>query len=120
MKAVQILETIPTLQKLMECRMPIKIAQKVYFLAKQINEQKDFFINEERKLVEQFNAEVAESGLVTFKSDEDKINFLTARAELQDAELLEVEPIEIGLDLVENIELTPQDLMVLNGTINFI
>jgi hypothetical protein len=45
-----------------------KKAYQIYLLSKKVNSIIDFFIEEERKLISKFNAEIKENGEVIFKN----------------------------------------------------
>ena len=118
MKVQQMLNAIPVLDKLMTCKLPVKKAYEVYSLAKQIKEQREFFINEEKKLIEKFNAEVTQEGYIQFKTGDDQLNFSNEHKSLLDFEV-ELQILEIAFDELKEIELTPNDMILLEGVINF-
>ena len=119
MTVQQMLNSLPVLQRIMELKLPIKKAHKVYSLAKQINEQREFFINEEKKLIEKFNAEVLEGGNIRFKDAESQFGFVTEHAELMNYEV-SAEVIELSFDDLGDTEFTATDLVQLDGVINFV
>lgn len=120
MKVQQILNSLPILQRVVELKLPIKKAYKVYSLAKQINEQREFFIKEEKKLIEKFNAEILEDGNVKFNSPEDQMGFVTEHAALMQYEVADLNVIELSFEDLGDTELTPKDIMMLEGVINFV
>ena len=120
MTVQQMLNSLPILQRLMELKLPIKKAHKVYSLAKVINEQREFFINEEKKLIEKYEAEVLENGGVRFKDAETQGLFLQEHAVLMDYEVTEVKGIELSFDDLGDAEFMPAELLQLEGVINFV
>ena len=70
MIAIQLINTLPIIQKLMGLNLPIKKAYKIYTLAKLINDKRDFFINEEKKIIDKFDGNLTESGNIIFKDEE--------------------------------------------------
>lgn len=115
-----ILNAATAIQKIMELKLPIKKAHAIYFLAKQINEQRDFFIKEEKKLIEKFNAEVDDQGLVTFKTPELKTGFLQEHNALKDFDILDIQPIELSFEDLDKAELAPTEIMQLEDVITFV
>ena len=120
MTALEMLNALPCIQKLMDLKLPVKKAFKVYSLAKQINEQRDFFINEEKKLIEKFQGVVDERGMITFNSVEDQQAFSREHNELMSFVLEGIEPIELSFADLGDAEFTPMELAILEGVINFI
>ena len=99
--------------------LPIKTAYLIYSLAKQINEYRDFFIKEEKKLIEKFNANVAENGQILFEEENQRNDFIKEYNSLMQYELEDFKPIELNMNNVGDINLTAADLFILDGVINF-
>ena len=117
----QMIDIIPTIQKLVGTNLPVKQAYAIFRLAKEIDEQKDFFITSEKKLIEKYNGTVDENGRITFENSN---NFAPFAQEYEDLNNLEVEikeslPIVIKLDEISGGKLTPTDFFNLDGIINF-
>jgi hypothetical protein len=120
MKIQQMLNSFSTLEKVVELNLPFKKAYKIYSLIKKINEERDFFIKEERKLVDKFNAEILENGNIKFNSAEDQENFLKDQAEILGYEVEGFEPIELSFDDLGDAKISPKEIMQLEGVINFV
>jgi hypothetical protein len=120
MTLLEMLNALPEVQKLMNLKLPVKKAFKVYSLAKQINEQRDFFINEEKKLIEKFQAIVDEGGRVSFNSAEDQEGFLKEHNELKNYVPEGIEVLELSFADLGDAEFTPMELATLEGVISFI
>ena len=116
----QILNAYPIVKKLIDFKLPIQKAYKIYFLAKQINDKRDFFINEEKKLIELYNAEVDQTGQVSFKTEEEKTNFLQDYSKLLNYNIDDINTINLEINELKDIELSPKELILLEGLINFI
>ena len=116
----QMLDSLPIMQRIMELRLPIKKAHKLYSLAKVINEQREFFINEEKKLVEKFNGTINENGSITFPTTEDQANFAAAHYEILNYEVPEIVAIDLTFDDLGDAAFTPYELSLLEGAINFV
>lgn len=120
MTVQQMLNSLPILQRMVDLKLPVKKAHKVYLLAKKINEQREFFAQEEKKLIEKFNAEILESGNIKFSSKEDQSGFMAEHADLMQYEMTDLESIELTFDDLGDAEFSPKDLMSLEGVINFV
>jgi hypothetical protein len=120
MKGKQIFNVINTLQALMELKLPVKSAYEIYNLAKQINDKRDFFIKEEKKIIDKFNAEVLENGSLQFKTVEDQQGFVKEHEELMNCELDDIKTVELKISELKNIELTAADIATLDGVVVFI
>lgn len=119
MTVQQMLNSLPILQRMMELKLPIKKAHSIYSLAKVINEQREFFIKEEKKLIEKFEAEVLEGGNIRFKSAESQRGFMEEHSALMKFEV-NAEVIDLSFEDLGNTEFTPVELMQLEGVVNFI
>lgn len=117
----QMFSIIPVLQKLVGIKLPLKNSYAIYRLAKEIDAQKDFFIEEEKKLVEKYNGLISPEGRITFEDVNSYEPFTKEYVELNELEvsLTETLPIKINLDSVESNELTPADFLALDGVIDF-
>ena len=118
MTVQQMLNSLPVLERMLELKMPIKIAHKVYSLAKAINEQREFFIKEEKKLIETCGAEILPEGGIQFNSAENQTKFIEEHATLMNYEV-ELESITLSLDDLKDAEFTAKELIILEGVINF-
>lgn len=120
MTIMNMLNALPVVQKMAEMKLPIKSAYKVYSLAKVINEQREFFINEERKLINNFSAEILDDGSIKFSSAEDQAKFLQEHSEMSNLQIEGVEPIELKFEELGDAEFSPLEIGLLEGVINFI
>ena len=119
MTVKQMLDSLPVLQRVMELKLPIKKAHKLYSLAKSINEQREFFINEEKKLVKKFNGEIVEGFNLKFENSEDQAKFAVEHIELLSYEIPELAAIELSFDDLGDVAFTPIELSMLEGVIIF-
>ena len=120
MTTLQMLNALPVVQKVMELKLPIKKAYKAYFLAKQINEKRDFFINEEKKLIEKYQAEVKEDGKLIFKNTENIAQFTQEHKEILEYQVDDIESLELSFSDLGDAKFTPAEILMLEGVINFI
>lgn len=119
MTVQQMLNSLPILQRMMELKLPIKKAYKVYSLARVINEQREFFINEEKKLIEKFEVEVLKGGNIRFKDAESQTGFIEEHSALMNFEV-NAAAVDLSFEDLGNSEFTPAELMQLEGVVNFI
>lgn len=117
MKATQLFNSLPILEKLKKLALPIKKAHQVYILTNQINEQTKFFINEEQKLIEKFNAEMGEGGRVNFKSAEDQQAFLREHADLMNYEVTDITPVTLKYDDLGDATFSAEDIALFDGVV---
>lgn len=120
MTVQQMLNALPVLQKIIELKLPIKKAYKIYSLTKVIEDKRQFFVAEERKLVDKFNAEILENGSIKFKSVEDQMTFSQEHADLMTYEIEDLETLELNFDDLGDATFTPRELMLIEGVINFV
>ena len=120
MTIFKLLNALPILQRFTALSLPVKKAYKVYSLAKQINEQREFFINEERKLVEKFEAEVLPDGRIQFKDSLQQAHFAQEYAELKEYEVENFSPITLTFEDLGDAAITAADISLLEGVIEFI
>jgi hypothetical protein len=71
-------------------------------------------------LIDKFDAEILENGNIKFNSAEDQMTFSKEHADLMQYEIEELEALELNFDDLGDAELTPRDLMTLEGVINFV
>ena len=120
MTTLEMLNALPGVQKLMDLKLPVKKAFKVYSLAKQINEQKDFFINEEKKLIDAHQGVVLENGRIQFESKDAQENFAKEHELLMQYEVKDLDVLELSFSDLKDVELTPAEIGMLDGIVNFI
>ena len=117
----QLLNSQQAIQKLMGFNLPVKKAYKIYALAKQINEQREFFINEERKLIKKFNAEIKDNGYIILKDPQkDSEPFAKEYQEICSCEIPGISPIELKYSDFGDATLSPQEIALLDGIITFV
>lgn len=118
----QMLNAIPALQNIVNLKLPAKQAYALFKLGKEINNQREFFAEEEKKLIEKYNGKVSEQGQITFEDAANQQNFLKDYIELNnmDADISVNLPIEIDIDYLGGENLTANDIETLFDIINFI
>ena len=120
MKVQEMLNALPVLQKVMELKLPIKKAHAIYKLAKKCGEDREFFAGEERKLIEKYAGEIMEDGNIRFKDAETQIKFSQEHFEMMQTEIEGFDVIELNFNDLGNAEITPVELMALEGVINIV
>lgn len=118
MTAQQMYEALPTLEKLSkEAGMPMKKAYQVYLLLIEVNKQKEFFIEKQKELIQNHNAEVGEDGRIKFSNQEDLISFSQKYEELMSCEVAELPHVELTFDDFGDIKISPSEIMSLSEII---
>lgn len=120
MKQSEINKSYNALVRLSQVRLPIKTAFSVYQLVKKIEEPYKFAFEEEKKLINKYNAEVKENGIISFGSAEDKNSFQNELQELNQLDHdIEIEPIVIKIEDLGEQTITPSDIFALEGFVEF-
>lgn len=119
MTAQQLLQALQILPRLMELKLPVKKAYKIYSMAKAMDTKKEFFVQEEQKLVKNNNGEMIDGG-VKFNTVEDQANFSKEHADMLSCEIDDISAIDLTFDELGEATLTPNDLIALEGVINLI
>ena len=120
MKQLEINKSYNALVRLSQVRLPIKTAFSVYQLVKKIEEPYKFALEEEKKLINKYNAEVKENGIISFSSAEDKNSFQNELQELNQLDhYIEIEPIVIKIEDLGEQTITPSDIFALEGFVEF-
>ena len=120
MKQSEINKSYNALVRLSQVRLPIKTAFSVYQLVKKIEEPYKFALEEEKKLINKYNAEVKENGIISFSSAEDKDSFQNELQELNQLNHdIEIEPIVIKIEDLGEQTITPSDILALEGFVEF-
>ena len=120
MKQSEINKSYNALVRLSQMRLPIKTAFSVYQLVKKIEEPYKFALEEEKKLINKYNAEVKENGIISFSSAEDKNSFQNELQELNQLDHdIEIEPIIIKIEDLGEQTITPSDIFALEGFVEF-
>lgn len=105
------------------------LAFKIAQASKELDGHRDFYIKEERKLVESYavkdkdgQVEILEGNRIKFKDEEDKIAFNKEITSLQKTEVDIFDPIEIRLSDFKagEINLTPDDILKLGDVVSFV
>jgi hypothetical protein len=117
MTVQQMFNSLPILQRMMELKLPISKAYAIYILAKQIDNEREFFINREKQLVAQYGAEILENGNVKFQSAEDQVKFSQEHADMMKCELENLKPIYLNVEDLGEAQFTPMELMLLEGAV---
>ena len=120
MKIQNLLNALPVMQKLIGLKLPVRKAHKLFLMAKKAEEQKEFFVQEERKLIEKYEADIREDGRIYFKDSESKAAFLAADAELGQLEVDGFDPIYLTFDDMGNEAFTAADIAALDGVVIFV
>lgn len=120
MKQIQIANAYTSLKKILNMHFPAKKAYQIYLLSKKLNSILEFFIEEERKLIQKFHAEVKDNGEIAFANAGDAQNFRIEYLKLQNFEVEEeIVPVILTEDDIKDQEFTPIDIFNLEGIISF-
>lgn len=104
------------------------LSYKIAKANKLLNEQREFYTSEERKIVETYavkdengQVKIVNGNQISFKDKDDAIKFNTEINKLQQTEVEIFEPIEIKFNDFRDgeMDLTPSDILALEGFVIF-
>lgn len=106
------------------------ISYKIAQASKSLDEQSKFYAEEEKKIVEQYavkdektgQVKIIDGNRISFKDQEDAMNFNKEIIKLQQTEVGIFDPIDVYMSNFRsgNMDLTPADILDLEGFVNFI
>lgn len=110
----------PMLQKLITMELPVKVSYQLYKIGKKIEDEKNFFIQEEKKLIEKYHGEVDAVGKINFEDDKNRESFVKEYQELNNLEIKDLDSLPIKINIEDlNIKLSALEISVLDGVIDF-
>lgn len=116
MKNITIIGAYGALKELSMLKLPMKTAYAVYKMLKKADECYNFFIAEERKLIEKYNGEVdPATGRISFNDADVNMAFQMEYAELHTLDIdWDLAPVCLNLDVLsDDCKLTPSDFAAL-------
>ena len=130
-KLIEILNVSKVLKNLTTKRFNnFSVSYKIAKAAKLVDEQNSFYVEEEGKIIEHYAVKDEETGLVkiidgnriSFANQDDAMNFNKEINELQQTEVEIFDPIDIHISDFRSgdMDLTPSDILALEGFVNFI
>lgn len=130
-KLIEILNVSKVLKNLTTKRFNnFSVSYKIAKAAKLVDEQNAFYVEEEGKIIEHYAVKDEETGLVkiidgnriSFANQDDAMNFNKEINELQQTEVEIFDPIDIHISDFRSgdMDLTPSDILALEGFVNFI
>ena len=113
-----------------KCFNNFSVSYKIAQASKSLDEQSKFYAEEERKIVEQYavkdektgQVKIIDGNRISFKDQDDAMNFNKEIIKLQQTEVDIFDPIDIHLSDFRSgdMDLTPSDILDLEGFVNFI
>ena len=127
MNYMNIANSVPALREITQLRLPYAKARDIYKACKLFEEEYNFFLQEEKKLVEEYaartkdgNLAVAANGAITFKSQEAKQEYVKKFTELGLQECdINIKPIKLNAEEFGNQMISPETMARLAGIIDF-
>lgn len=118
MKQQEYVNAYKVIQKYGEEKLPLDIAYGFFQVKKLLQDQWDFEVAREQEIFARYNPTTSETGMFTFKSEEDQKAFTQDFAELLDMEVdKEFEKIKINFG--DRIEMSVADIEMLSGFVEF-
>lgn len=127
MNYMKIANSMLALKEITQLRLPYAKARDVYKTCKLFEEEYNFFLQEEKKLVLEYadktadgNPNVSAEGIITFKSPEAKVQYVTKFNELCVQECdVKIKPVTLCAEEIGNQIITPETISKLEGIITF-
>lgn len=117
---IQISNAEAALQEFLEASLPPKKAWQLYQLSKLLNEQNEFFITQQRKILERYNAEAQPNGYVKFESPEVALQAQNELNELSQLEIeLDINTVVLTDDDTKDLRISMATAAALDGLIDF-
>lgn len=110
----------PMLQKLITMELPVKVSYQLYKIGKKVEDEKNFFVQEEKKLIEKYHGEVDTVGKINFEDDKNRESFIKEYQELNNLEIKDLDSLPIKINIEDlNIKLSALEISMLDGVIDF-
>lgn len=129
MKLFELLNALPSLRRLSELKFSsFKKVREIAILRKKVEEEVDFYVKEERKLIETYatkgkdgNPIILDGGRIKLDSKESKDKFETEIAKLRDLDIDSISKVSLTeTDFSDTNNLpTPEEILVLESVIDF-
>lgn len=99
--------------------LPLPISWGIYKLRNEIEPQWKFQLEQEQAFADSLGATINENGLIIFKDDETREEYLKKFNELGDMEVdIKIEPLVIDASKI-NVKISGNEIEALSGIINF-
>lgn len=120
MKQYQINKAFLALRKLSGQKLPFRKALGIYNLINALEPQYNFAVDEEKKLINQYNGNIEEGGMVVFEKNEDMNSFRKEIESLNDMEIdLKFNSVSLSDFDMEGLIISPSDIHDLEGFVAF-
>lgn len=96
-------------------------ARKLYFLRKELESHFQFYIDESRKLIEEYGGTLGEKGQINFTNADKAKEYIKLQSELDNAEVdINTPIVQISLAQNPNLTLSENDIENVEGLIEFV
>lgn len=120
MKQIQVINAFTALNHLRAMRLPVRDAYNVFNLRKQLEQSYIFEMEREKKLLEETDGQIKDDGSLLFPTEEAAIRFNEGVEEANNMDVeIEFEPIQMQMDAIAGIQITPEDIEKLDGFVIF-
>lgn len=108
------------LKEVEKLNLPFLTSRKIFFVARDINSEIEFYISEENKLLQKYHARRTDDGTVTFDSPNDLENYIAEMKILNNTDVtISNIPLILSEKDFENVFISPEALINLEGVIEF-
>lgn len=114
-------EIYPVLLKLKNCTLPAVQAYGIYKLLEALTPHFNFGIEQEKKIIEKYNAVINSDGSINIEKTEEPNALIHELEELHtlDVDVSLVKP-QISISAIHNINMTPADFKSLENIVEFV
>lgn len=120
MKQMQINRAYAALSRLLNIPLPASEAYGVYMLAKKLEPNYTFELEQQRKLVQKYDGAINSDGSIVFANRKNGIDFQQEIDDLSNIEvILDVDPIIVECSHLDGHKITPIDMYNLDGFVVF-
>lgn len=121
MKQYQINKAYPIISKLSSMQFPVKTARAIYMLMRQLEPAYKFELEHERKLVEKYGGTIEPNGTVLIRDKEKASKFRQEIEELGDLDYTEeFDVVTIDCCVMDDMTMSPYEMMILDGFVEFV
>ena len=118
MKQQQIVNAYKVIKKYENEKLPLDISYGLFKVKKLLQPQWDFEIEQENKIYEKYDPQFEDNGKMTFKNDDDELNFIKELNELLEMEI-EWDEEKVQIDFNNRVDLSLADVEALDNFITF-
>lgn len=108
------------LKEVERMNLPFSLSRKIFHIIREVNAEIEFYVSEENKLLEKYNAKRLNDGTITFDNPRDVENYISDMNELNSIEVtIQNVPLILSEKDFDGVTISPGALVNLEGIIEF-